>query len=63
MRAVGLSMIGLVAGILAGIVASEVIGIVGYLAFDRLVGIRFLPVYLGILFAAAAPLVDRRLRR
>jgi hypothetical protein len=55
-------MIGLVAGILAGIVASEVIGIVGYLAFDRLVGIRFLPVYLGILCAAAAPLVDRRIR-
>jgi hypothetical protein len=47
----------------AGILLSELIGIVGYLAFDRLVGVRFLPIYLGIAGAVAAPLVDRRIRR
>jgi hypothetical protein len=63
MRAVGVSVMGLVVGLVAGILLSEFIGIVGYLAFDRLVGFRYLPIYLGVAGAIAAPLVDRRIRR
>jgi hypothetical protein len=59
MRAVGLSVMGLVAGLVAGILLSELIGIVSYLASGRLVGVRYLPVYLGIAGAVAAPLVHR----
>jgi hypothetical protein len=39
------------------------IGIVGYLVFDSAVGIKFLPIYLAILFAVVAPIVDMRFRR
>ena len=63
MRAVGVSVMGLVAGLVAGILLSELIGIVGYLAAGRFVGVRYLPVYLGIVGAVAAPLVHRRLHR
>jgi hypothetical protein len=50
---------GLVAGLVAGILLSELIGIVGYVASGRLIGVRYLPVYLGIAGAVAAPLVHR----
>jgi len=48
---------------LFGLMLSEIIGIVGYLAFDSAVGIKFLPIYLAILFAVVAPIVDMRFRR
>ena len=41
---------------------SEIIGIVGYVAFDSAVGIKFLPIYLAIL-SSVAPVMDMRLRR
>ena len=63
MRTVAVTVVGLVTGLVTGILLSEFIGIVGYLAFDRLVGIRFLPVILGAVFAAAAPFVDRPIHR
>jgi hypothetical protein len=59
MRAVGVSVVGLVVGLVAGILLSELIGIIGYLASGRFVGVRYLPVYLGIAGAVAAPLVHR----
>jgi hypothetical protein len=59
-RAVGVSVMGLVAGLVAGILLSELIGIVGYVASGRFVGVRYLPVYLGIAGAVVAPLVHRR---
>ena len=48
---------------LFGLMLSEIIGIVGYLVFDSAVGIKFLPIYLAILFAVVAPAVDARFRR
>jgi hypothetical protein len=43
MRTAGQVVLGLVAGFFAGLVISEIIGIVGVLAFDRAVGFRYLP--------------------
>ena len=49
-------------GVVAGLMLSEIIGIVGYLAFDSAVGIKFLPIYLAIL-SSVAPVMDMRFRR
>ena len=63
MRMVRVSVVGLVVGLVAGILLSEFIGVVGYLAFDRLIGVKFLPLYLGAAGLVAAPLVYRRIHR
>ena len=55
-------LFGLIEGVVAGLMLSEIISIVGYLMFDSAVGIKFLPIYLAILFAFA-PAVDARCRR
>ena len=62
MRAIAAALFGLIGGVVAGLMLSEIIGIVGYLMFDSAVGIKFLPIYLAILFAFA-PAVDARCRR
>jgi hypothetical protein len=54
-------LFGFIGGVVAGLMLSEII--VGYLAFDSAVGIKFLPIYLAILFAVVAPIVDMRFRR
>ena len=56
-------LFGLIGGVVAALMLSEIIGIVGYLVFDSAVGIKFLPIYLAILFAVVAPIVDMRFRR
>ena len=61
MRAIATALLGLIGGVVAGLMLSEII--VGYLAFDSAVGIKFLPIYLAILFAVVAPIVDMRFRR
>jgi hypothetical protein len=53
---------GLIGGVVAGPMMSEIIGLVGYLMCNSAVGIKFLPIYLAILFAVA-PAVDARFRR
>lgn len=63
MRTLTVTATALIVGLLAGFVLSEVIGIIGFLLFDRFVGIRFLPVLLAIVCAVAAPIVDRRVRQ
>ena len=50
---------GLFAGFLAGIALSELIGIIGVIAFDREVGIKYLPFYLGARSRSPPLLVDR----
>jgi hypothetical protein len=63
MRTAGITMLGIIGGLLAGLVLSEIIGIVGVLAFGVAAGIKFLPVYLALAGAVAAPLLYRRSRR
>jgi len=58
-----ITILALIAGFAIGIKLSEVIGIVGMLGFGRAVGIKYLPIYLAILAAIAANLVDMFLRR
>ena len=61
-----ITLLALAGGFLAGVLLSEVIGIVGVLVFQRVVGIKFLPVYLAILTAGAALVIqlsDRRRTR
>ena len=55
-------LFGLIGGVVAGLMLSEIISIVGYLMFDSAVGIKFLSIYLAIHFAVA-PAVDARCRR
>ena len=63
MRTAGVIVVALIGGLLAGLLLSEVIGIIGMLVFGTAVGLKFLPVYLAIAGAAAAPLLYRRSRR
>ena len=63
MRAVVVSVLALIGGFLAGIVLSEVIGVVGLLVFEDVVGIKFLPVVTALVAAAAAVVVSLRAQR
>jgi O-antigen ligase len=62
MRTLAAVLLGLGGGVIAGLVISEIIGIVGVLVFGKAVGIKYLPIYLAILFAALAPVVGARFR-
>jgi len=55
-------LLGFVTGFLAGVLLSEMIGIVGMLAFDRALGIKYLPVATGLVAAAVAALSRSRQR-
>jgi hypothetical protein len=57
-----ITMLALMAGFVIGIKLSEVMGIVGVLGFGRAVGIKYLPVYLAIVTAVGANLVDASIR-
>jgi O-antigen ligase len=63
MRAVVVAVVALIGGFLAGIVLSEVIGVVGLLVFEDVVGIKFLPVVTALVAAAAAVVVSLRAQR
>ncbi len=53
-------VIGLVGGFIAGIVLSDIIGIVGFLLFDRPVGIKFLSLFCAVVCAIIVPIVAQR---
>jgi len=55
MRTGGVIVLALIGGLLAGLLLSEIIGIIGMLVFGIAAGIKFLPVYLAIAGAVAAP--------
>lgn len=55
--------VGLIGGIIAGLLLSELVGVVGFLLFDDPAGVRFLPVVLGILGAVVLPVLDAWSRR
>jgi Family of unknown function (DUF5957) len=63
MRTVITTVLALIGGFFVGIVLSEIIGIVGFLLFDSLVGFRFLPVVSAVAAAGAAIAVNLRARR
>ena len=63
MRMLLVVAIGLIGGILAGLLLYyELVGIVGFLLFNRAVDSRFLPVVLSMI-GAAAPVLDERTSR
>jgi fructose-specific phosphotransferase system IIC component len=63
MRTVITTVLALIGGFFAGIVVSEIIGIIGFLMFDSIVGFRFLPVISAVLAAGAAVIVNTWVRR
>ena len=56
-------LLGLTGGFLAGIVISQIVGIVGVLLFHQAIGIKFLPIYTAIIGAIAAPLLVGRMEQ
>ena len=63
MKTAGVIVLATIGGLLAGLLLSEIIGITGMLVFGTAVGLKFLPIYLAIAGAVAAPLLYRRSRR
>jgi hypothetical protein len=62
MRSVKVAALALIGGLIGGIVLSELVGMIGYLLFDRAVGLRFLPIYLAVACAGIALLADSLIR-
>ncbi len=60
MRMLIVVLLGLAGGFLAGIVISQLVGIVGVLVFHQAIGVKFLPVYTAIIGAIAAPFLAGR---
>lgn len=63
MRVLVISVIALVVGFIAGLVLSEMIGIIGFVGFHHAIGIKYLPVYLAMVSAIVANLLDSLIRR
>ncbi len=55
-------LLGGLCGIFAALIISEMIGIVGVLVFDRAIGVRYLPVFLGVAGAVLGPWIASRAR-
>ncbi len=62
MRAAALAALGVVGGFVVGVVLSDLIAMVGVFVFDRVAGVRFLPLYLAVACAVGGPPLDRRSR-
>jgi O-antigen ligase len=60
---VAITLLALVGGFLGGIVLSELIGIIGWLAFHSLVGFKLVPVVAALAAAGAAVVVNLRAAR
>jgi hypothetical protein len=63
MRTAVVTVLALIGGFIAGVVVSELFGIVGLLLLDSLVGFRFLPLASAMVAAGAAVVVSLRARR
>jgi len=63
MRTIVVTILALVAGFFAGLLLSEVIGISGFLLFQRAIGIKYLPVYLALACAGVALVADLAAQR
>ncbi len=62
-RTVWVAVLALIAGFVSGIVLSEIIGIIGFLLFNRGVGIRYLSMLLAVVCAGVALCVEIGARR
>ena len=60
MRIVVAIALGLIGGFFAGIMLSQLIGIVGFLLFDQVTGIKFLALYTAVGGAIVAPILATR---
>lgn len=63
MRTIVITVFALIIGFAIGVKLSAFIGIVGVLGFGSAVGIKYLPIYLAIISAIVANLVDAAARR
>ncbi len=63
MRTLVTIVLGLIVGFFAGLILSQVIGIVGFVIFERVIGWRLLPVVAATLGGVAALIVDNRRQR
>ncbi|MFD2924664.1 DUF5957 family protein [Halobacillus naozhouensis] len=63
MRKAMVIIVAALAGIVTGIVVSELIGMISYLWFGKLMGIKYLPIVFAIVFAWIGPGIDRRFIR
>lgn len=63
MRTVLVAALASIAGFVAGIALSEISGIIGFLLFNRGVGIRYLPILLAVVCAGVALRVEIGTRR
>jgi hypothetical protein len=60
MKSIIIPMVAALGGLLLGIMVSEVIGIVGFMATGETMGIRYLPIFLAGLAAMIAIVVQLR---
>lgn len=56
-------LLAILGGISCGFVLSTIIGAVGFLIFDRAIGIRYLPLIMAIIFAGIAAWAVRKKER
>ena len=63
MKTAALTVLVIIGGLLAGLVLSEIIGIIGMLVFGTEAGIKYLPLYLAAACAVATPVLYQRCRR
>jgi Family of unknown function (DUF5957) len=59
-KTIAITVLALIGGFLAGIVLSEIIGIIGYFLFDSLIGFKLLPFVSALVAAGTAVVVARR---
>jgi hypothetical protein len=62
-RTLTITLVALVAGFIGGVVLTEIIAVIGYVGFGRLIGIKFLPIYLAVASAIIAPLAATAMRQ
>jgi hypothetical protein len=60
MRIVIAIVLGVIVGFVAGLMLSQLIGIIGFLAFGQVVGIKFLSIYTAIVGAIIGPVLATR---
>jgi hypothetical protein len=62
-KRIAITALALIGGFFAGIVLSEIIGIIGYFLFDTLIGFKLLPFVSALAAAGTAVVVAGRRRR